>query len=94
MHELDRHGELDVMEAAVAAHARGSHSEHGPDALAARIDEMPRQFRDEFNMRMRAPSTASLTFPISASASLMSGSRLAERSSLPSNGMTTPTIRP
>ena len=46
MHELDAGRELDVAVAAIAGKGRGRQRQHGPQALAARRDQMVRHLGD------------------------------------------------
>ncbi len=51
MHELHAHRELHPALALVAAHAGGGDGEHRPEPLAARIDQVAGDFRDELDVR-------------------------------------------
>ncbi len=52
VHELHRHGELDVMQALIAAHPRRRDGEHRADALAAGVDEVAGDFRNQLHMAL------------------------------------------
>jgi hypothetical protein len=51
MHELDRGGRSDVPIAGVAAHLGGCESQHRPETLSTRCDQVVSQLRDEFDIR-------------------------------------------
>ena len=50
VHELDARGEFHVAVATVAAHLRGRQRQHRPEALAAGVDEVPRDLGNEFHV--------------------------------------------
>ena len=52
--ELDGGGEIDVLVAGVAAHPGGGEGQHGPQPLAARIDQVPGQVRDQVDRAAHA----------------------------------------
>ena len=54
VNELDRRGQLDMAVAAIAAGMGGGEGEHGPQALAAGFDQMPRQVGDQLHGRAHA----------------------------------------
>ena len=53
VHEFDRGGELQVVFALIAAHARGGQRQHRPDALAAGVDQVAGDLGDQLDVAAR-----------------------------------------
>ena len=52
VHKLHTHGQFQMVQPGITTHAGGGHSEHGANALAARIDEMAGKFGNQLHMAL------------------------------------------